>query len=118
MDSTITMKIIVNDCKGEFDFSYDALEEYAYRTDNIFWTVLPRFDRYWVKRKEGGTVKNSELRADEVMVKVVEDLGERANSERSSLKIIEIPDDVDWVIEERNGYEWVAERHRTWGAPG
>ena len=33
----------------------------------------------------------------------------------STLKIIEIPDDVDWIIEEYDGNEWVAEKHRTWG---
>lgn len=30
------------------------------------------------------------------------------------LKAVDVPDDVDWVIEEYDGTEWVAERHRTW----
>lgn len=53
-------------------------------------------------------------RTDEELIKVVEKLGEEANTSCSSLKIIEIPDDIDWIIEEYDGMEWVAERHRTW----
>jgi len=35
--------------------------------------------------------------------------------EKCELKIVEIPDAVDWYIEEDDsGYEWIAERHRTW----
>jgi len=30
------------------------------------------------------------------------------------LKIVEIPDDVDWEINEDDGSEWIAEKHRTW----
>lgn len=34
---------------------------------------------------------------------------------KCELKIVEIPDNVDWYIEEgESGYEWIAERHRTW----
>ena len=54
-------------------------------------------------------------RTDKDLIEVIKKLGEKANTMCSSLKIIEIPDDVDWVIEEYDGAEWVAERHRTWG---
>jgi len=30
------------------------------------------------------------------------------------LKIVDIPDGVEWEIEEYDGMEWVAEKHRTW----
>lgn len=33
----------------------------------------------------------------------------------ADLKIVEIPPDVDWEINEYDGVEWVAETHRTWG---
>jgi len=32
----------------------------------------------------------------------------------TALKIVEIPADVDWVLMEYDGCEWVAEKHRTW----
>jgi hypothetical protein len=41
-------------------------------------------------------------------------MGESTNSNFATLKIVEIPDDVDWIIQEYDGTEWVAERHRTW----
>jgi len=44
----------------------------------------------------------------------VEELGEKANGQCADLKIVEIPDDVEYEIEEYDGVEWVAENHRTW----
>ena len=34
---------------------------------------------------------------------------------KSELEIIEIPDDIEFTIEEYDGAEWIAEKHRTWG---
>lgn len=48
------------------------------------------------------------------LIKVVEELGALANTRFCSLKIIEVPDDVKWHIEEYDGLEHVAEDHRTW----
>ena len=53
-------------------------------------------------------------RNDPVLVQVVEKLGKDANTRYSNLKIVEIPDDVEWTIDEYDGAEWVAEKHRTW----
>lgn len=53
-------------------------------------------------------------RTDEDLIKVVEKLKEKVNTMCSELKIIDIPDDVEWVIEEYDGAEWVSEKHRTW----
>lgn len=54
-------------------------------------------------------------RTDPDLIKIIETMGSAEASGRvSELKIIEIPDDVDWVIDEYDGLEWVAERHRTW----
>jgi hypothetical protein len=50
----------------------------------------------------------------EHLVQVVQQLGESANSRYSDLKIVTIPDDVEWHIAEYDGWEHVAEDHRTW----
>ena len=31
-----------------------------------------------------------------------------------AVTVVEIPDDVKWQIDDYDGYEWVAEQHRTW----
>lgn len=53
-------------------------------------------------------------RNDPILIQVVEELGDKANDRYSELKIVEIPDDVKWQIDEYDGAEWVAEQHRTW----
>jgi len=46
-------------------------------------------------------------RDDPALVKTVEDLGERANGRFSELKVVEIPDNVEWEITEYDGCEQV-----------
>ena len=53
-------------------------------------------------------------RADPDLVAVVEELGEKAWGNFSELKVVEIPDDVNWHIAEYDGLEHIAEDHRTW----
>lgn len=55
-------------------------------------------------------------RSDSCLVKVVEELGDKANDELSSLSVVEIPDGTDYEICEDHGSEWVAEKHRKWYA--
>lgn len=53
-------------------------------------------------------------RHDPALVQAVEELGELANGKHAELAIVEIPDDVEYTIEEYDGNEHVAEAHRTW----
>jgi len=48
------------------------------------------------------------------LVRVIEELGDDANGRFSELKLVNIPDEVEWQIEEYDGLEWVAEKHRIW----
>jgi hypothetical protein len=54
------------------------------------------------------------LRDDAILVQVVEELGELADGRYAELKVVEIPEDVQWHIGEYDGWEWVAENHRKW----
>lgn len=54
-------------------------------------------------------------RNDPILVQVVEEMGEESYGGYAKLKIVEIPDDVDWFIDEYDGMEHIAESHRTWG---
>lgn len=58
--------------------------------------------------------KRTKKRTDPDLIKVIEELGEYANGGFAEIEIVEIPDDVEWQIEEYDGREWVAESHRTW----
>ena len=53
-------------------------------------------------------------RNDPILVQVVEEMGDKAWGRHAKLVIVEIPDDVHWTVEEHDGVEWVAEKHRTW----
>ncbi len=58
---------------------------------------------------------DSEIPRDsQQLVSVVKVLGERASSRYARLKIVTIPDDVEWTVMEYDGSEWIAEAHRTW----
>ncbi len=53
-------------------------------------------------------------RDDPCLVEVVKFLGKQADGAHAKLEIVEIPDDIEWHIEEYDGNEHVAEDHRTW----
>jgi hypothetical protein len=53
-------------------------------------------------------------RDDSALIQVVEELGAAACGANAELAVVEIPDGIDWQIEEYDGSEWIAEKHRTW----
>lgn len=55
-----------------------------------------------------------EGRDNPCLIQVVKELGKEANGRCAELKIVDIPDGVDWEIQEYDGNEWVAEKHQTW----
>ncbi len=53
-------------------------------------------------------------RTDPHLLQVFDELDQQASGRFCVLKAVEIPDDVEYQIEEYDGAEWVAEAHRTW----
>jgi len=53
-------------------------------------------------------------RNDPDLVKVIKKFGNEANGAHAELKIVEIPDNANWEIDEYDGSEHIAEQHRTW----
>lgn len=53
-------------------------------------------------------------RTDPILVRVVEELGAESWGRHAALKVVEIPDDVEYHISEYDGNEHIAENHRTW----
>ena len=91
-------KIVINACYGGFDLSPEG------------------FAHYCSKLGDGETVEYSWdiARDDPRLVETVEELGLEANGSYADLKIVEIPSDVEFVIVDNHGEEYVAEKHRTW----
>ena len=54
-------------------------------------------------------------RTDPILIEVVETLGKEANGDCAKLRVIDIPDSIDYEITEYDGVESIAERHQTWG---
>jgi len=62
-----------------------------------------------------GVGKEDEIqRHDARLIQVVEQLGVSANGNYAELKVIEIPDNINYIVCEYDGLEHVAEEHRTW----
>jgi hypothetical protein len=53
-------------------------------------------------------------RSNPLLVEAVQKLGAKANSLYTTLKIVEIPDDVEWRVDAINGKEVIREKHRIW----
>lgn len=66
---------------------------------------------FWDNRSDVGEYTG---RNDPDLIKVIETLGSTANTEFTELKVVEVPDGVDWFIGEDDLGEYVGEKHRTW----
>lgn len=115
------MKVVINSCYGGFGLSDDAIKLYGeLKGLNLIshageYSELTGLDWYVDEVKEENYFCYRDIeRDDPLLVQVVEQLGEAANSQYSALKIVDIPNNVEWQIEEYDGNEWIAEVHKTW----
>ena len=135
------MKIVINRCYGGFELSALAtkrLAELQGRECYFFKQELPGLTYIPISLEEADKCclfyawdipdpdSNSEQRkhfiyysggidrTDTNLIRVVEELGEKANGQCAELEIIEIPDGVDYEIDEYDGVESIHERHRSW----
>lgn len=119
------MKVVINRCFGGFGLSESAFEMLL-DLKGIEWEKVTPKDRFsygadYFKKGHAGNDDHylwcrdlTEDRSDEHLVQVVEELGEKASGQFAELKIVKIPDDIEWYVEEYDGMEHVAEKHRTW----
>lgn len=59
-------------------------------------------------------VEDNLERTDNDLIQVVQELKAKASGNYASLKIVDIPDDVEWYIDEYDGIETIEEKHRSW----
>lgn len=133
------MKIAINSCYGGFSLSDAAIRRCAeikgvtlYAEEEFGYTsyyTVPKHEREDQTHFDSWTLEeraasNTRARAqsfdiyagrnDPALIQVIEEMGAAANGECAKLKIVEIPDGVEWTIQEYDGHEHVAEVHRTW----
>lgn len=131
------MKIILNKCYGGFDVSDKAYELYAEKKGITLYRYVDDYKNkkmhkgsglitHYFTKDFGDNVEmdkidwkaelylNYEHRDDPALVEVVEELGEKASGTFGKLVVVEIPDDMDYVIDYYDGIETLYENVRVW----
>lgn len=128
------MKIVINQCYGGFGLSEKAVMRYAELAGMTLYPVETKFgytEYYKVPKEEFDKIKSENPKAysilnslmffesdidrtDPLLIRVVEELGDEASAKFSELKIVKIPNDVQWEIRDYDGMETVVEQHRSW----
>lgn len=135
------MEIVINQCFGGFGLSDEAVrlyKEYIHEkapdlvfSDTFFNRKQSNRAIHWSEnfssRKVYQETNNKNIfenkdpkndigiklpRYDPCLIRVVKELGERANGPFACLKIVEIPEDIKWTIEAFDGFEWISEHHK------
>lgn len=129
------MKVILNKCYGGFDVSSKAYRLYAKKKNIKLYKYISDFrDEKYTKidindnllfchylTKDFGDEANiseedydkynlylrEENRFDETLIETIEELGEKASGPCGNLKIIEIPDNCYYKIDEYDGIETI-----------
>ena len=141
MKEDSVMKVVVNKCFGGYGLSDQAYEELIKMgvlvKEHIAQVINPNTDRYdKISNNEGEIIFDRTLskdifadikfmgrywdtwtndsRDDSRLVQIVEKLGLEASGRFAQLEVVEIPDGVEWEIDEYDGFERIAEKHRTW----
>ena len=114
------MKVVINSSYGAFGLSDEAHILYAkLKGYNLIEAECFGYQTFFKNEvKDENLVDDWTFdRSDPDLVQVVETLGEKAGQGKYiKLKVVEIPDDVEWYIDnrEQGGGEYIAEEHRTW----
>ena len=118
------MKVVINKCFGGFDLSdkaHERLIELGVKYYKSF-DDLPKNNNelYVVNSCSHGLGKyysnfsDYENRTNPLLIQVVEELKDDASGRFGNLKIVEIPNDIQWEIDEYDGIETIHELHRSW----
>lgn len=121
------MKLVINKCYGGFGLSEAAVRWMRAQGDK---EALPNSDGgmctlpgesfsdgtvndfAWLTDGFGG---RGMTRHNPILVQCVKALGAAASGKLAQLEVIEIPDGIQYEIDEYDGIESVSEVHRSWG---
>lgn len=133
------MKIVINRCFGGFELSPVAIREYLKRKgkdcffydgssfdslvkvsgvkNNLFICCSTKYlgEKTTWEKMDGSFFNPREIPRNDIdLVEVVESLKSDASGRYSDLRVVEIPDGIEWEIDEYDGLETVEEKHRNW----
>jgi hypothetical protein len=138
------MKVAINRCWGGFGLSHQAIMRYAELKGIKLYAFVEKRDvngrldfKHFVPYKgqsdefvvhyatqplqEDGTyIEDSYFstldfeRNDSTLIKVIEELGDKANGNCAKIVIRDIPDGIEWEIDDYDGMEKIEESHRSW----
>lgn len=131
------MKIILNKCYGGFDVSDKAYELYAEKKGLTLYRYYDDYRNkkmhkgsglmtYYFTKDFGDSVERDKIdwktnlyldsgrRDDPILIEVVEELGKKASGSYGNLVVVEIPDGMDYVIDDYDGVETLHENVKVW----
>lgn len=116
----MSQRVVINKCYGGFGLSRQAFLRLR-ELGNKCALAETDIGEFWpgTKRKRSKAYDSfcSEIeRSDPQLLQVIDELGANVcSSDLAELKVVDVPDDIKWYIDEYDGKEWVAEEHETWG---
>ena len=132
-------KVVINRCYGGFGLSNEAVLRYGELKGITIYHLPDKFcDTYYLcppeeyeavyaedYKKPNGLGRftasnalyfsvNDIPRDDPILIHVIEELGKAADGPFAELKIVEIPESIEFKIDDYNGMESIHECHRSW----
>ena len=100
------MKVVINRCYGGFGLSDECAIALG--------AVLKQFGDYFYQEFPNGK-RAQNYRTDPKLIRLMETKGsEWCSGSFAELKVVEVPDDVEWEIHDYDGMETIEEVHRSW----
>ena len=101
------MKIALNKCYGGFGLSRAVYAELGLEWDGYG----------YLSNEKLGIESDDHIayRQDPRLIAAIEKLGEdKASGAMAEIRVVDIPDDIEWEIDDYDGVETVHEQHRSW----
>lgn len=118
-------EIVINKCYGGFCISEAVARILKKNGVKILFkgdkyedgSICNSFYGYLDNEKLGiVSINDYEYRADERLIKAIKEVGlDKANGNFAKLKIVKIPSNIEWEIDDYDGVERIKEKHRSWG---
>ena len=101
------MKIVINKCYGGFGLTEAVFKElgipwdgYGYLDNGEIGIESDNWDAY---------------RADTKLIAAIESVGiKESTGSHAELRIVDVPDGIEWFIDDYDGVETIREQHRSW----